>query len=58
MTPIHIVGHAGCGKTTLIVDLVKNMVNKNIRVGTMKHSAMSMNWTSRTKILTIVALQK
>ena len=39
MTPIHIVGHAGCGKTTLIVDLVKNLVNKNIRVGTMKHSA-------------------
>lgn len=39
MTPIHIVGHAGCGKTTLIVDLVKNLVNKNIRVGAMKHSA-------------------
>lgn len=39
MTPIHIIGHAGCGKTTLIVDLVKNLVNKNIRVGTMKHSA-------------------
>lgn len=39
MTPIHIVGHAGCGKTTLIVDLVKNLVKKNIRVGTMKHSA-------------------
>ena len=26
MTPIHIVGHAGCGKTTLIVDLVKAIV--------------------------------
>ncbi|OGR22408.1 MAG: molybdopterin-guanine dinucleotide biosynthesis protein B [Desulfobacterales bacterium RIFOXYA12_FULL_46_15] len=39
MTPIHIVGHAGCGKTTLIVDLVKNFVKKNIIVGTLKHSA-------------------
>ena len=39
MTPIHIVGHAGCGKTTLIVDLVKTLVKKNILVGTLKHSA-------------------
>lgn len=39
MLPIHIVGHAGCGKTTLIVDLVKALVEKKIRVGTMKHSA-------------------
>jgi len=39
MTPIHIVGHAGCGKTTLIVDLIKALVKKNLRVGTLKHSA-------------------
>ena len=39
MLPVHIVGHAGCGKTTLIVDLVKALVEKKIRVGTMKHSA-------------------
>ncbi|MBU1343130.1 MAG: molybdopterin-guanine dinucleotide biosynthesis protein B [Proteobacteria bacterium] len=39
MLPLHIVGHAGCGKTTLIVDLVKALVQKNIRVGTIKHSA-------------------
>ncbi len=39
MLPIHIVGHAGCGKTTLIVDLVKALVKKGISIGTMKHSA-------------------
>ncbi len=39
MLPIHIVGHAGCGKTTLIIELVKTLVSKNIKVGTMKHSA-------------------
>jgi molybdopterin-guanine dinucleotide biosynthesis protein B len=39
MTPIHIVGHAGCGKTTLIVDLIRILVGRNIRVGTLKHSA-------------------
>jgi molybdopterin-guanine dinucleotide biosynthesis protein B len=39
MLPIHITGHAGCGKTTLIVELVKALIKKNLRVGTMKHSA-------------------
>lgn len=39
MLPIHIVGHAGCGKTTLIVDLVKALIKNNLSVGTMKHSA-------------------
>ena len=39
MTPLHIVGHAGCGKTTLIVDLIKTLTQKDISVGTMKHSA-------------------
>jgi len=39
MIPIHIVGHAGCGKTTLIVDLIKAMTSRNISVGTLKHSA-------------------
>lgn len=39
MFPIHIVGHAGCGKTTLIVSMVEALVAKNISVGTLKHSA-------------------
>lgn len=39
MLPIHIIGHAGSGKTTLIVELVMALVKQNIRVGTMKHSA-------------------
>lgn len=39
MLPIHIVGHAGCGKTTLIVDLIKELIKKNVKVGTLKHSA-------------------
>jgi len=38
MLPIHIVGHAGCGKTTLIVDLIKALAAKEVSVGTMKHS--------------------
>ena len=39
MKPVHIIGHAGCGKTTLIVDLIEEMVNRNIQVGSLKHSA-------------------
>ncbi len=39
MTPVHIIGHAGCGKTTLIVDLIKEMVKRDIKVGSLKHSA-------------------
>ena len=39
MTPFHIIGHAGSGKTTLITDLVSHLLEKGIRVGSMKHSA-------------------
>jgi molybdopterin-guanine dinucleotide biosynthesis protein B len=39
MTPFHIIGHAGCGKTTLITDLIRQFLERGIRVGTMKHSA-------------------
>lgn len=39
MNPFHIIGHAGCGKTTLISDLIQGMVERGIRVGSMKHSA-------------------
>ena len=39
MKPIHIVGQPGSGKTTLIVDIIKELNKQNIKVGTMKHSA-------------------
>ncbi len=39
MKPIQIIGQPGCGKTTLIVDLIKELTKKNVTVGTIKHSA-------------------
>ncbi len=39
MKPVHIIGHAGCGKTTLIVDLIKEFTKRNVPVGTIKHSS-------------------
>ena len=39
MVPINIIGHAGCGKTTLIVDLIKEFIRRDIKVGSLKHSA-------------------
>ncbi len=39
MVPINIIGHAGCGKTTLIVDLIKELIKRDIKVGSLKHSA-------------------
>jgi molybdopterin-guanine dinucleotide biosynthesis protein B len=38
MQPIHIIGHGGTGKTTLIVDLIRELTLRGIRVGTLKHS--------------------
>lgn len=38
MQPIHIIGHGGSGKTTLIVDLVTALTQRGLRVGTLKHS--------------------
>ena len=39
MKPIQIIGQPGCGKTTLIVDIIKELIKKNIKIGTIKHSA-------------------
>lgn len=39
MKPIHIIGHAGCGKTFMIVKLIKEMIKRDIKVGSLKHSA-------------------
>ena len=39
MTPFHIIGQPGAGKTTLIVDLIQGLVGRGIRVGSIKHSA-------------------
>ncbi len=38
MKLIHIVGRQNNGKTTLIVELVKELKNRGINIGTMKHS--------------------
>ena len=38
-TPIQIIGHSGCGKTTLIVEIIEKLVKKGLKVGTIKHSA-------------------
>lgn len=39
MEPFHIIGQPGAGKTTLMVDLIRELVNQGIRVGSIKHSA-------------------
>jgi molybdopterin-guanine dinucleotide biosynthesis protein B len=39
MTPIHIVGQPGSGKTTLIVDIIKELIKQKIKVGSIKHSS-------------------
>ncbi|MFH2060981.1 MAG: molybdopterin-guanine dinucleotide biosynthesis protein B [Pseudomonadota bacterium] len=36
---IQIVGHPGCGKTTLMVELIEGLIAKGISVATLKHSA-------------------
>lgn len=38
MKKIHIVGNKNSGKTTLIVDLVRELTSRSLRVGTIKHT--------------------
>jgi molybdopterin-guanine dinucleotide biosynthesis protein B len=38
-TPIQIIGHPGSGKTTLIVEIIEELIKKELTVGTIKHSA-------------------
>ncbi len=38
MKPFHVVGQPGSGKTTLIVDIIQELIRQDIRVGTIKHS--------------------
>ena len=37
--PLQIIGHPGCGKTTLIVEIIEELVKRRFKVGTIKHSA-------------------
>ncbi len=37
MNVLHIVGRKGHGKTTLVVDLVRELTGRGVRVGTIKH---------------------
>ncbi len=38
MKRVHIVGRKGSGKTTLVVELVRELAGRGLRVGTLKHS--------------------
>lgn len=38
MKRVHIVGRKNSGKTTLVVDLVRELTSRGIRVGTIKHT--------------------
>ena len=39
--PVQIIGHPGCGKTTLMIEIIEALVDRNISVGSIKHSAHS-----------------
>jgi molybdopterin-guanine dinucleotide biosynthesis protein B len=41
MTPVHIIGQPGSGKTTLVAALVKHFRAASLAVGTLKHSSHS-----------------
>jgi molybdopterin-guanine dinucleotide biosynthesis protein B len=39
MTPVHIIGQPGAGKTTLIANLIRHLIGQGLRVGSLKHSS-------------------
>lgn len=39
MSPVHIIGQPGAGKTTLVARLVRHFTDKGLAVGTLKHSS-------------------
>jgi len=39
MTPVHIIGQPGTGKTTLVAGLVRHFTQKGLAAGTLKHSS-------------------
>ncbi len=39
MTPVHIIGQPGAGKTTLVAGLVRHFTNQGLASGTLKHSS-------------------
>ncbi len=39
MIPVHIIGHAECGKTTAIVEIIEELIKQDYTVGSIKHSA-------------------
>ena len=41
MTPVHIIGQPGAGKTTLVAGLVRHFTQKGLAAGTLKHSSHS-----------------
>lgn len=49
MTRVHIVGRRNHGKTTLVVDLVKEFSRRGLKVGTIKHSSHEHEWDTPGK---------
>lgn len=39
MTPIHIIGQPGSGKTSFVVELIQELKKHQLRVGSLKHSS-------------------
>ena len=49
MKQVHIVGRKNHGKTTLVVDLVREFARRGLKVGTVKHSSHEHEWDTPGK---------